>query len=778
VQLRGEPATRFTQRDVRRGDVHYIHTSAEIGPEPVRDSVTFILSDLSYKTGGAPIHYSLNITITPVDNQTPIIIMGLPINVEEGKKFYFSPDYITVKDADTDPTSVQFVITKQPMWGYLENVRPKPGSEATNSGNPVTSFKLQDIIDNKINYVQALHHGTEPTEDTFEFYVSDGKSNSLIQSASIRITLINDEEPRLMLNDIVIEEGGSRIIDKSIIDALDMDLPPEDIRLSISQAPEHGDIVVLRQTPNGDVEATVKEFTARDLQNGMQLKYRHDDSENFKDKFAITASDGKHEVKKVCNITVIPRNDEKPEILKNAGLQMEFGEQAPISTSILQAIDLDNKDNQVYFVILKLPKKGLLQLCSVPNEPMFSSNCRDLWVGQNFTQQAVNENRVRYVHTASIGNSEFDNFLFALSDGVNKRQVETFQIKILNSKRAKITLTNNELSLIEGQRVAITTNKLSADDGSSRPEEIVFAIIRPPHLGQIEYLDTPLIPINSFTQQDLLAGRVVYNHLTKVDFSEDSFTFTVANGHGDNKDTEFYFSVTPTDEALPSLAVKELIEVLQGAEIPITPMNLRADDPDTDSSNVTFLIVKQPTYGRLYNRGVYITSLFTQNAIDRGMITYESDGSHTGLDNFLFTLTDGKHDGFLINGTLQEKPVICSIYIKPLVNDVPKLITLEEPNVLETFEDGRYGFQVNSNVLKAVDSDTMNTNLVYILEQRPRHGHLENRAAKRYVRDRFTQYDLDENALQFVIDTNSRETNDSFSFRIQDARGNVLEDQK
>ncbi|KAH3695332.1 FRAS1-related extracellular matrix protein 1-like [Dreissena polymorpha] len=776
LQLRGEPATKFSQQDVKTSLVHYIHTSGEIGPEPIKDTVTFIVSDQHYKTGGSPPTYVLNITITPVDNQSPIIISGLPINIEEGKTFYFSPDYLTVKDADTEPNSIQFVITKHPQWGYLDNSRSKRSAEKTVL--PVTSFKLQDIIDNIIAYVQSTHKGIEPTSDSFDFYASDGKSKSLTHTATIRITPINDEEPNLMLTDFTVVEGGSKIIDKVMIDANDLDMPRDDIRLFISQAPEHGDIVVVRHTPNGAVEATVNAFSSTELERGMQLKYIHDDTENFADKFAVTASDGKHEVKKVCNITVIPINDERPEIVRNTGLQMGFGERAVITNQLLFALDRDNADNQVIYIVLTVPKKGALQMCTLPNEPMFSQKCRDMWVGQNFTQASINEALVRYVHTASMGNSESDSFMFALSDGKNKRQVETFHIRVVNNKRAKITLTNEMLALNEGDRLSLTTRYLSADDGSSRPEEIVFAIIRPPHLGQIEYIETPLIPITSFTQSDLVAGRVVYNHLTKVDIKNDSFTFTVANGHGDNKDTEFMFSVTPSDRFPPSLAVNELVQVLQGAEIAITVNNLRADDPDTDSSNVTFMIAKQPTYGRLYNRGVYITNLFTQNAIDRGMITYESDGSHAGLDNFLFTLSDNKNDGFLFKGNRSNIPVSCNIYIQPLVNDIPKLITLEHPTNIQMFEEDRYGFRLNSNVLKAVDSDTMNKNLVFIIEQRPKFGHLENSEAKRYVRERFTQRDLDEDTLQYIIDTSDRETNDSFTFRIQDVRGNVLEDQR
>lgn len=719
--------------------------------------------------------YNLNITITPVDNEKPIIIAGLPIHVNEGTKFVFTPDYITAKDPDTEPRSIQFVVTKQPQWGYLENIKPHPGSEKSNAGNPVTSFKLQDIIDNSINYIQATHKRVEPTRDSFEIYATDGKSRSLSLTATIKIMPMNDEEPDVMLNNFQVQEGGSMIIDQSIVDAIDMDLPREEIKLFISQPPEHGDIVVIRQTLNGDVEASVKEFTANDIHNGMKLKYRHDGTEFFLDKFAITASDGKHEVKKVCNITISAINDERPVVVTNAGIQLEYGEEKVITQSVLLATDVDNTIDSIFFIVVALPKKGVLKLC---NDQTDSNQCRDLWAGQNFTQTDVNNNRVKYVHTNSLSGSEFDSFMFVLSDGLHKEHVQTFNIQILNSKRANIALLNKGINLREGDRVTLTTDVLSASDGSTRPEEIVFAIIRPPHLGQIEFIDKDLIPISSFTQLELSSGKIVFNHLTKADFTEDSFTFTVTNGMSHTNDAEFTFRVEPLDEIPPSLMENNLIEVLQGAEIPVTAAKLRADDPDTDSSNVTFLIVKQPTYGRLYNRGVYVTSLFTQSAIDRGFITYESDGSHTGLDNFLFTLGDGKHEGFLINDTLTKKPIICSIYIKPLVNDVPRLITLNHPDTLEVFEGGRHGFQLNNNVLKAVDSDTMNTNLVYVIKQKPKYGHLENSVAKRFIRKSFTQHDLDENALQYIVDPDNKETNDSFSFWVEDGRGNKLDNQR
>lgn len=62
---------------------------------------------------------------------------------------------------------------------------------------------------------------------------------------------------------------------------------------------------------------------------------------------------------------------------------------------------------------------------------------------------------------------------------------------------------------------------------------------------------------------DISSQRVVYNHLTKNDITEDSFTFTVTNGLSEARDGEFRISIQPMDRVLPSLVVNTLLEVLQ-----------------------------------------------------------------------------------------------------------------------------------------------------------------------------------------------------------------------
>lgn len=243
-----------------------------------------------------------------------------------------------------------------------------------------------------------------------------------------------------MLQDFAVDEGSSKVIDQLIIDAIDMDVPKEQLTLSISQAPDHGDIVLMIQTANGEVEVAVHDFTVEELHKGMKLKYRHDNSEHFRDNFALTVSDGRHEVKKLCNISIRALNDEGPEITKNAGLQLDYGDFAMISSASLQSTDPDNSENEVVYILMSVPKKGSLQFCTDPFSPTRISECRDMQVGENFTQHDVDMNRVRYIHTTSMGNTETDSFLFLLTDGTNRRHVETFEIRIRNSKKSNLAV--------------------------------------------------------------------------------------------------------------------------------------------------------------------------------------------------------------------------------------------------------------------------------------------------------------------------------------------------
>lgn len=68
-----------------------------------------------------------------------------------------------------------------------------PQSEA--AGTTEASFSLQDVLEKSIYYFQSVHESIEPTSDVFSFYVSDGFSQSEVQSINITIQVCRLPEP-------------------------------------------------------------------------------------------------------------------------------------------------------------------------------------------------------------------------------------------------------------------------------------------------------------------------------------------------------------------------------------------------------------------------------------------------------------------------------------------------------------------------------------------------------------------------------------------------------
>lgn len=210
--------------------------------------------------------------------------------------------------------------------------------------------------------------------------------------------------------------------------------------------------------------------------------------------------------------------------------------------------------------------------------------------------------------------------------------------------------------------------------------------------GQIEFIDKFLVRINSFIQFDFVFWKVVYNNLNKGDNIEDLFKFIVINGFSQVKEGDFRIFIELFDCVFFLFIVNILIEVIQGGEVELFFLLLKVQDLDIIDFSVMFIIVKFLIYGCFYNNGIIIIRFFIQSDINLGFIMYRIDGFYVGLDNFFFNIFDGKYLGFLVNRIFQIKFVICSIFIKLLVNDVLKLFMLKQFDILEYFGNDWYGF--------------------------------------------------------------------------------------
>ncbi|XP_074642151.1 FRAS1-related extracellular matrix protein 1-like [Tubulanus polymorphus] len=782
---------RFTQRDVKDGRIKYMHRNGDVGYNPEFDGFSFVVTD---KPGAAttfdedfPSNF-INITILPVNDKAPEVVVENRLVVKEGGKVTIAPNILTANDQDSEPIRLRFEVTKKPEWGFIENTKPDKGSEISNTGKPITEFSLQDIDDGAIRYVQANHQGVEPLHDMIVLKVNDGDLYSPETLLPVSIIPQNDEKPTINLSDFEVGEGKEKIIDIAMLNATDADLPGDRLMFSVARKPRHGDIKMMMQVEGrseGMIQVPMHDFTLRDLQNHMVLMYQHDGSENFDDRFTIRVDDGQHVTRRICKVKVHSTNDERPNIVKNAGLNLEYRETAFITSSALWTMDVDNLDSELWYVVIRKPKKGILQK-RVPIGEVIAlrpgselSKTDKIWIeidpGVNFTQSDLLNNRIRYNHLGGLDKMSGDSFVFKVTDGTYSTPYETFEIKIENSKISEIDLQVKNAKVKENGRTIIGTDSLSASDGSGMASRLRFFVWRTPLYGQIELANRRGFAIRNFTQLDLASARLLYSHTAgSSENVEDFMKFTITNGF-QTKNGTLYFHIIPNDRITPTLDVNRPLPVKRGEEKVITPAYLSVYDPDTDAGNVSYFIMKHPDHGEILNRGLLVINKFNQSDIKLGNILYKSFSSDAMIDQFWFIVSDNKHIGFLINNSLQLDPVPFKILLSSKDILPPKLIRNKMPTMLETFDRGRVGYLINNRFLKTMTFDGSGPgDIVYTLLERPIYGYLEDTVTKRRLRNKFTQKDLDAGRILYVINADHQVSRDNFLFEVHDAKGNTI----
>ncbi|KAM6363304.1 FRAS1-related extracellular matrix protein 1 isoform 1-T1 [Pluvialis apricaria] len=794
VRKAGIAVDRFSQADIISGLVTYKHTSGEIGLTPSIEILTFIVSDSEAGIDvkdccydgplppPVPLHdpfpvYDLNITVFPVDNQPPSIATGARFVVEEGSSAALTTNHLFATDPDTTADDLEFVLVSPPQFGYIENILPSPGFEKSNIGISVASFQLKHLKALNINYVQARHMRMEPTADHFVLYVTDGLHRSAETPFFVRINPINDEVPEFIARNITVQEGAMKELDLSVINAVDLDVPQDHLVFGVVQRPWHGflingvhgnDILQYKQLINHNHHRhglLVHDFSMELLKNGMKLMYMHDNSENLTDSFKIQLSDGKHKVLRTISVKVIPVNDEKPVLSKKDDIEVNMGETRIISSAVLSAEDKDTPRERIYYLFERLPENGQLQL-------KVGQGWITLQSGMKCTQEELDMNLVRYVHTGAIGSKNQDSFTFYLWDGYNRSPAVDFYINIKDMEKGDIAVFRKPLSVPKGDRGYITTNVLLALDGTDKPEELLYVITSPPQYGQIEYVSYPGIPITSFSQMDVARQIVCYVHNTKAVVPEDTFRFIISNGLRTKHGT-FMISLEAVDQALPTLSRNTGLRLVEGAMALLSPDVLQLSDPDTAKENLTFLLAQLPQYGHLYYRGAVLLQYnFTQQDVDNRDVAYKHGGGDSQVDRFTFVATDRTNQGFIVNGRVQSEPVAFTIQVDHLDKMAPKIIHLRCFSDVELLKNGNYGIYITARSLKATDPNTEDDKIFFKILRGPHYGYLENITTGGFIQEGFSQKDLNSKIILYVINPSQEVNSDNLEVQVTDASGN------
>ncbi|XP_033117888.1 extracellular matrix protein FRAS1-like [Anneissia japonica] len=765
---------RFSQADINAYNIRYM-SDGDVGSQIVTDIFSFNVSDVN---NNVITNQFLTAVITPVNDLPPTAYVHNDIIVIEGGRVPISIQEITVSDSDTRIPELLIVLDSQPRFGFVESIKPAPGSEKSQSGIPISSFPLQDLLDNSIFYVQSIHKDLEPTIDGLLFYVTDGENQSPLYRLNITIELINDEEPEIISQELQIEEGDSVTITNVTLFATDIDSEDDQLLFTVTELPEHGTLrrktFVQDLMHAGKILTLGDSFTFEDVLNEL-IAYVHDSSEFQTDSFAVSLTDGLFTTTDVVTIVVGLLNDETPRLTINHGLRLETGTSAFITKDILQATDIDSNNRKLRFIITKDPEMGKLQLV----KRGVTQDISKFGVKNNFKQADIDDGFLKYTHDASEP-SGLVVFKFNVADEDGNELDESFRIDVYLDHMPPKVITNLGLTVVEGSQKLITTSVLSATDTDSPPGQLTYFISNGPTLGQLEFTSIPGVPIIAFTQANLAEQGVLYVHTSPEELYMDSFVFTLSDGTNEVTLT-FYISIIPVDDSLPLLSNMGM-RVQEGIRKTITEFELKAVDLDTEPSDVTFTVRKIPQHGALQftldENSYSSVTVFTMDDIYENRVSYIHDGSNTLTDSFTFTVSDGTNQLFLVEvaGNLESTdiPQVFDISVTPVDDSTPRLTRNVGLSFLQYVDDKAVGLITDTN-LQAIDNDTPNNQLVYTVTTQPSHGFLESSAYPGARIATFTQEDVVNGLIRYVLSAGVTDvSSDSFVFDLADSKPNVV----
>lgn len=619
----------FTLQDLLLKNINYVQNN-HLGKEPINDILALSCSDGLR----ASFRHLVTIIIQPQNDEVPKLFLRNFV-VEEGESLLVDLPILNVVDDDFPQDTLTIKLVKAPKHGIIVDRSQSPSK-------PLASFPFEKIKQRSITY---NHDGTETTQDVLEFAVFDGL-HEVRKDAVVTIIPVDDETPRLVTNTgmFLTKTGQTRMLSSSDLKADDVDSPNENLTFLLRTPPKFGQLK--RYNPTGlFINLTQwSSFTQSDIDKGLVYytdlsKIR---SEHEQIRFDVT--DGKNPlINQVFYIYMKPADKIHPVVLSK-GVRLKKGSSVTLNTDIITSTDPNSPDEALEYYITKPPSKGIIEMADQPGIPL-----------SKFSQLQLAGHKVKYVHMSSDG-SNTDSFEFEVSDGTNP-VIRKFLISLLDGDNTHTIVKYTRISVSEGQTKEITSFEINAEDPDSKTTSLLYSITQIPVNGFIMKRGSSTM---MFTQDDIDQNLISYQH-DGSDTTSDSFSFTITDGnHLDffvypnlrtltRKPQMVEVDIKAIDDKLPQLIVNRggtTLEMLPGGRLGLCITNdlLKAVDPDSNNTQLSYFVSIPPDYGIVMNAGLGNKTVdeFLQDDIDKGTIYYilHKKMTNATADRFYFDLSD------------------------------------------------------------------------------------------------------------------------------------------
>uniref|UniRef100_A0A8C2ZBR2 Chondroitin sulfate proteoglycan 4 n=1 Tax=Cyclopterus lumpus TaxID=8103 RepID=A0A8C2ZBR2_CYCLU len=637
IIVSGIEAAEFTQEDLKKGVVSYEHDY-----ESLRSKDTF---GFSVQARGHSEEGTFRIKIFKQGYLSePEVITNEVIISYEGEHTIITQDYLKVDQADILSTEMVFAVKEPPRLGHVVKLTNSSDGTASPVLDYIHSFTQEDIDQGRILYVSASIQGN----DAFTVDVSNGFTT--VEDLHVSVNIVPRLIPVQTFN-FTVKEGFSRAIDAEIVNISHPFYTSANIDFVVEEAPQHGEIRYL----DGD---EVTYFTWEELKLG-HVYYMHDSTESEEDSFTLSASAYEIERRSLpvtISVTVTPVNDEPPKLTRNTGLEVLAGEEADITSSMLNTDDDDTLAEELVYHV-EAPTGGTVALKEAPEEAIL-----------NFTQAHINNGEVIFIHEGE----ESGGFSFTVTDGEHTSPLYQF---VVTARPLTITMvTQEELMVFPGKMSNILQILEPPGDGSDWRIVLFFSI---PDLQNV-----------------LESGAVYYEHQIPEEpfwVVRDSVELTLSSQPA--PDVRHILPITVSYGAAHSNVSSQLwknkgLEIVQGQrkildESILDASNLLASLAEVERSDVdvVFEIRRFPDHGRITLGGQDLprnAPSFMQEDVTQGMLEYLHDDSGAPSDSFSFRArlkSEGRALPQPSKAVVLEE--IFNIAIKRRGSDSPELVTID-----------------------------------------------------------------------------------------------------
>ncbi|HHP7243065.1 MAG TPA: tandem-95 repeat protein, partial [Elainellaceae cyanobacterium] len=730
-------------------------------------------------------------------------------SVLEGGNVTFAATNFGIADVDTLDVQIIVKLSNLPSKGYL-----------TFGGSRIvvgSTFSYDQIAQLQYHHDGTQTTSTGGTSDSFSVTVDDG-AGGFISATTIPITVTP-------VNQLPSVSGTTTLFEGEIDHPVSISIADPDqtgaYSIEILSLPIDGILKL-----NGAAINIGQILTSADLGN---LTYSHDGNDKNAefpppDSFQIKVTDdGGGTGAPGSTITTIEldikSNNDDPSITANTGLTLDTiseGLTKVITPAELQVADPDSATTQLTYTLTTVPNSTIGTLQRFRNGVW-----QKLGVGTSFTQDDLNDGRIRYVfHKDSSGNETFtDSFSFEVRDGEIREyptvreggvwksdgsalEINTFNITVnvppggsggsggtqnpdvTSNAPPTIDLNQGIANLLEGETATITNALLKTSDSDNVTTELIYRIETLPTSGAIKLSGVALGLYSSFTQADITNNQVTFTHAGDEDFI-DSFKFTVSDGKNITFEDTFTIDITPQNDA-PAILVKGTPALAEGESITIDTTYFSISDVDgtgeksgigfATPNTLTFQIATLPTHGVLQiDQGgsfvnVTTSTVLTKAELDSGKLRYIHNGSENFSDSFSVQANDNTGEA---NQLSEIKNV--SIEIAKL-NDDPAALSVEFLTVAEAGSGIIKGSNYSGSEAHLVYDDPDNTTIQrqYRVTTNVAYGTLFLNGKALAAGSVFTQADLDANRITYVHKGLDNNTIDQFSFEVRDGGGDVV----